>query len=238
MVANPSGKPVLEELDNWNLVFCDDFNARVIDPDAWTIYDSHGHDSERGPKSASLAIVDESVLTLRVAEIGGVFTGSGGRCKESELTYGRYLVRARYNHGDNTKAVGLLWPSEGWPPEIDFIEYSADDPMHEHVFFTNHYAIDNQMQHASLKLDSSKWHTFDVTWLPDGIRYRVDGALIATHTGHVPDVPMWLGLSNNLNRNGNRPDPGVVVDWDIDWVSVFSPTAARLRKAYAVAREH
>lgn len=231
-------KPIVTELPGWDLKFADDFDDAWLDTKSWTVYDTHGHESVRGAKSAKQIIVENSTATFRVSEIGGVWTGSGVQCVASKQVYGRYLVRARYGHG-NAKAVGLLWPSaSGWPPEVDFIEYDASDPLHEYVSFTNHYDTDNKMQHAKVKQDSTSFHTYECVWLPDGIRYRIDGVPIATHTGHVPDQEMWLGLSNNLNRNGSRPDPGTVIDWDIDWISVFTPSADRLRKAFAAIRDY
>lgn len=210
------------------LTWSDDFNA-PLDPNAYTVYDGAGR--ARGPKSRDLAIVHDGMLTLRATQLNGVWTGSGlNLSKVTTGVYGRYVIRMRYSAGFGAKAVALLWPTNGWPPEVDWAEFSASDASHTTNSLTNHYSAANKMQHAAERgVDFSTWHTVGLWWLPNELVFRLDGQTVFTITDHVPAQPMWVGLSNNLGRNGVLPDDSTPanVDFDIDYFHyyAYNPTA-------------
>lgn len=221
--------------------YVEDFNGTALNGDAWIAYNSPTSTKPQGPKCSCNAIVHDGMLTLRVAQVNGVWTGAGVYSKVVHSTYGRVAIRARYGHGYGAKAVALWWPeSKGtWPPEIDFMEYSASDANHSEDALTNHYGATNSQQHDYVRAtpgwhrfvmpsyDSSEWHTYAVDWEPDAITYSVDGVVVAVQAGHSPDIRMWLGMQNSLGRTAatkpNATTPAAV-DFDVDWVRFYAPT--------------
>lgn len=219
--ADPSGAGI-PSLPGWTLRFSDDFTGSAVNTAHWSVYNGnpHGHG---GPKSAKNAIVHDGMLTLRVTKLDGVWTGAGmSGAKSTTGTYGRFMVRARYSHGVGARATALLWPTTGWPPELDFLEFDARDPDHSKLMLTNHYNPDDEMQQAFIPGDYTEWHTFGVIWTPTSITYTLDGTVTARMIGHVPTARMWLGLANSLGNNvqPDRTTPDRV-DFDIDWVGYY-----------------
>jgi beta-glucanase (GH16 family) len=183
----------------------------------------HNPHSKHGPVLPSNVVVHHGMVSLRVARHNGVWSGAGMcACRATTGTYGTYLIRARYDHGLGTHAYALLWPVKGWPPEVDFMEFDARDPMHHQLVLTNHYSSANRMQHAFIPGDYSRWHTIGLQWTPTSLRYTLDGRTSAVMKGHVPHVPMWLGIANNIGTGAHpgarTPNP---VSLDIDWIAYY-----------------
>lgn len=215
----------------WHLAWFDDFlgNGRASLDSGYIFYHNPDPANPRGPKSDDLVLVRNSMLTLRVTQLNGVWTGSGINLKGVGVlsTYGKYEIRFRYGPGFGTKAVALTWPNDGtWPPEVDWLEFRADEASHNTLTLTNHYKPGNQMQHApSLHGDWTQWHTVGLEWTPDALRYTLDGAVTATQTGQVPQKDMWMDLTNNLGRSAaSKPNSSTpaVVDFDVDWVKFWT----------------
>jgi beta-glucanase (GH16 family) len=236
-VEDPSGMPPPTVGAPYTSSWVDDFTGDQVNRADWAVYDTRGTASPRGPKSASLTTVTGGVLTLRVARVGGVWTGSGVASRRLHFTYGEVLIRARYSRGYGAKAVALLWPEHGWPPEIDFFETDTTDPAHTRVGLTNHYSPADRMQHNYVTarpcwhcyplpgFNPADGHTYGVQWTRGGVTYTVDQQPVATQLGHAPRVRMWLGLSNNLGRgDAKRPDASTpsTVDFDVDWVDYLT----------------
>jgi beta-glucanase (GH16 family) len=221
--ANPSGVGI-PSVAGWNLKFADDFTGSSINTSAWGIYKNAN--SPRGPKYASNIVVHNGMATLKVTKVNGVWSGSGMcACRVTTGTYGMYLIRARFGHGLGVRATALLWPTSGWPPEVDFMEYDARDATHSELMLTNHYNAGGQtnlMQHAFIHGDYTTWHTIGLQWTPTMLKYTLDGQTTATMTGHVPSQPMWAGIANSLGNvikpNATTPDP---VNLDVDWFAYY-----------------
>jgi beta-glucanase (GH16 family) len=115
------------------LVFRDDFNGLSLDISKWGVYNG-------GSRRAANTFVSNGVLTLR-NQLSGSWTAAGlSSSRPLKQTYGRYVVRARFDRGYGIRAVALLWPAGGgWPPEIDFLEINANDPARTHNNLTNHF---------------------------------------------------------------------------------------------------
>jgi beta-glucanase (GH16 family) len=178
------------------------------------------------------------MLHLRVTKVEGTWMGAGVYSRKVHTTYGEVQVRARYDHGAGTKAVALMWPEVGWPPEIDFLETSTDAD-HSRNGLTTHYGTreDHGMQHDYVAAadgwhtdvipgyDSADWHTYGTIWTPDAVTYTVDGRTVAVQAGHAPDQRMWLGMQNGLGGTGPDASTPATVDFDVDWVQFASPSA-------------
>jgi beta-glucanase (GH16 family) len=102
------------------------------------------------------------------------------------------------------------------------MEYDARDPNHHQLMLTNHYSTANLMQHAFIPGDYRRWHTIGLQWTPTSLRYTLDGRTTAVMTGHVPHVPMWVGIANTLGSGAqpgaSTPNP---VNLDIDWFAYY-----------------
>ncbi len=75
------------------------------------------------------------------------------------------------------------------------------------------------------------FHTYRIEWLPDTVRWLVDGTVVRTETTLVPDKPMpvhfniWSGFPNwETSSPATQPVPTAVGDkqyiLDVDWVKV------------------
>ena len=216
--VSPSGAAI-PSLDGWRLKFGDNFTGGSVDSHAWSLYDG----GSGSPKAASNVKVHDGMVTLQVAKHGNAWSGAGMcGCRVTTGTYGTYLLRVRYDHGLGAHAYALMWPTHGWPPEVDFMEYDARDSTHHLLMLTNHYSSANLMQHAFIPGDYRKWHTIGLEWTPTELRYTLDGRTTEVMKGHVPHQPMWVGIANSL---GNQVRPGATtpnpVDLDIDWFAYY-----------------
>jgi beta-glucanase (GH16 family) len=151
---------------------------------------------------------------------GGISMG-----RSLNQTYGAWSFRFRMDPGVGVKMCALLWPRQGWPPEIDFAESSSADANRRGLSSTLHYGSSNSMLHRHLAVDYSAWHTMAVRWTPRRISYRLDGHMWATVTSHIPDKPMHLGIQTTVglsNGNGQVPDSTTPahVGLHIAWVRV------------------
>jgi beta-glucanase (GH16 family) len=213
----------------WQPAWIDDFDGTAINNASWAVYNSkHTHDP-RGQKLASNVLVHDGEATLRTTKLNGVWT-TAGMCsaKATTGTYGKYLVRARFDHGYGVKAVALLWPEGNtWPPEVDFMEYDARDADHSKLMLTNHFRPQNSMQQAFVPGDYTQWHTFGVVWRPDLLKYTIDGKVVATMAGHIPTKNMWLGLQTAIGRQ-EKPNSSTpaTVNLDVDWVAYYTAPAS------------
>ncbi len=207
---------------SWQLRFRDDFNGTAINRDNWCVFDGPGNG--HGPRSAKNVLVHDGMLTLRTTQIGGVWTGAGV-CAPGATTqiYGKYLMRMRIDKAYGTRATALLWPTVGFPPEIDFYEIEATDGDRLTNLLTNHYKPGDTMEHARIPGSYSAWHVIGVEWTPTAIRFTMDGKVTATMTEHVPSQKMWLGMVTGVGKDDHGPNASTpaYVDYDIDWVKVY-----------------
>ncbi len=207
-------------------VFSDDFTGTAIDKTQWTVYDnptgSLGH-------SAKNVVVHDGMLTLKTAYDAtvGKFT-TGGLClcpsKGSRAqTYGEWDIRARVSAGDS-RALAMLWPMQGWPPEIDFMEMGGQGAqgLRQQNTQSLHYDVDNKMIHSNELADFTQWHTIGVQWGPGFLRYLLDGQVASTIVQpYVPSQLMRLGLATAPLIGGVTTQP---VNYDIDWVKDYNFT--------------
>ena len=207
---------------SWQLRFRDDFNGTAINRDHWCVFDGPGNG--HGPRSAKNVLVHDGMLTLRTRPIKNIWTGAGVcASKATTQIYGKYLMRVRIDKGYGVRATALLWPTVGFPPEIDFYEIEATDGRRHTNLLTNHYKPGNQMQHARVPGSYSAWHVVGVEWAPKAIRFTMDGKVTAMMTGHVPSQKMWLGMVTGVGNGDHAPNATTPdhVDFNIDWVKVY-----------------
>lgn len=105
------------------------------------------------------------------ADVGPTFTLAG------------HEILARIRGIGNGKAASMIWPSNGWPWEVDFAEWFPGSGS-QWATARNHKQLrgDQGAVHQLVsitKVDRTQWHTYGVEFLGSGrvtgIRYTVDG---------------------------------------------------------------
>ena len=212
--AATGGKATISQVTGgpWRQVFFDDFSDGVQSA-RWGEYlgqpggnpDGYWHPSH---VAASNGIA--RLETYRDSDLGNRWA-SGGMSSAVGLTqtYGRWEVRFRFDPGYGVGGVILLWPEEGWPPEIDIYENGGEITDRRGMSATLHYSPSNQtIQRYLPNTDFSAWHTVGVEWTPGRIVYLVDGSPWGSLTGsEVPDQPMWLAVQTATGRCGDHYAP-------------------------------
>jgi beta-glucanase (GH16 family) len=207
-------------------IFTANFNG-ALNRQIWTVYD--GRPSCCASLWAPSAVTTSGgVLTIDASQdpASGQWTSGGISMGRSiNQTYGAWSFRFRMDPGVGVKMCALLWPRQGWPPEIDFAESSSADASRRQLSSTLHYGASNTMLQHHLAVNYAAWHTLAVRWTPHRISYRIDGHMWATVTGHIPAQPMHLGIQTTVglsNGNGQVPDSTTPahVGLHIAWVRV------------------
>ncbi|HET9691968.1 MAG TPA: glycoside hydrolase family 16 protein [Acidimicrobiales bacterium] len=230
-----SGAGRLPEPSGWRLTTYDDFSGARLDRSIWwgAYTGEPGGDPAAWWDPSHVATDDGLVLrTSRAMTPRGERWVSGGigEVDSRAQVYGRYLVHMRTSPGLGISTVALLFPAAGWPPEIDFYE-DGTTVSRTSTTATLHHGSANHLEQRTLSgIDLTRWHTFGVDWLPDQLRFTVDGRTWAVITGSaVPHVPMTLDLQTQaLTCTGSQPvcpdraTPALVVA-QVGWVAIYSP---------------
>ena len=139
------------------------------------------------------------------------------------MTYGAYFVRSRVT-GPGPTIVELLWPTVGWPPEIDF---SETDGTTQSVSATDVWASNGGQQQSHLDVDMTQWHTWGVVWTPTSILYTVDGNVWGQFdtASEISHQPMTLNLQQQTWCSTNYACPTAAQSAQIDWIAEYSPIA-------------
>jgi len=121
----------------------------------------------------------------------GRFVTGGMMLNSVAQTYGRYAVRAKFDRSTTIQHAMLLWPTSGWPPEVDF----SEGPTSQGVMATSHWSGANSQIHAFKRVDMTQWHTYGVAWTPTSLTYTIDGVTWSRMTGAaVPHQAMRLAI--------------------------------------------
>lgn len=206
-------------------IFTDDFDGTAMNRTNWAVYNN-----ANTPKAhlASNVVVHDGMVTLQTkydSALGKWTTAGMCLCLNRSLrqTYGEWEMRARVSAGDS-RAVALLWPTTGWPPEVDFMEMGGEDVQGTRQLntMTVHYGprSQNNMIHSSETGDFTQWHTIGVQWSPGVIRYLLDGQVTRTVASpNVPNQQMWFGVQTSPEAAAK---PTVPVNFDMDWVKEYA----------------
>lgn len=128
---------------------------------------------------------------LRGYQDGGRFVTGGFMLNSIAQTYGKYVVRAKFDRSSTVEHCMLLWPTSGWPPEVDF----SEGPTSKGVMATSHWSSSNSQMHAFKQVDMTQWHTYGVEWTPTRLLFTVDGTAWASMGGSaVPHQTMKLAV--------------------------------------------
>jgi Glycosyl hydrolases family 16 len=195
----------------WQLVASDEFNGSGLSGN-WGPYEGAGHDGN-GRRVASAINVSGGIMTMS----GDAAGNTGGMSWNDNQTYGKWEVRARMPRGDdNYHPVLLLWPQDGWPPEVDFSETTAAS---NGTNFYLHYSSSNQQVSASRDMDITQWHNYAVEWVAGRVTGYIDGVkwFESTDGNTVPNQPMHLAIQLD-NFGGGSMQP---TQMQVDYVRIY-----------------
>lgn len=148
-------------------------------------------------------------------------------------TYGRYEARIRTNAGYGSSPVALLWPTWGWPPEIDYYEFDPRTGDRSQLMMTTHYGTDggagHRLSQRFINGDFTQWHTVAVEWTPWRLDYFLDGQLVKAERDwwKIPNRRMFPTFQTHVVRNAagampsNNPD-GSNPEMEIDYLKVWA----------------
>jgi outer membrane protein OmpA-like peptidoglycan-associated protein len=149
---------------------------------------------------------------------------SGGLCQcESAKTYGAYFVRSRVT-GPGPTVVELLWPTVGWPPEIDFNETAG---VTNGTSATVIWGASGGQSQVQLNIDMTQWHTWGVIWTSTSVIYTVDGRVWGSFDvpSQIPHQPMTLHLQQQTWCTSNFACPTSPQSTQVDWVAEYTAQA-------------
>jgi beta-glucanase (GH16 family) len=148
---------------------------------------------------------------------------TGGLCQCGEpQTYGAYFVRSRLT-GAGPTGVELLFPTSGWPPEIDFNETGGGITSSTATNIWAASGSSRSQSQSQLSIDMTQWHTWGVIWTPTSITYTVDGRAWGTFTvaSEVPSQPMTLDLQQQTWCSSGWACPATPQSMQVDWVAEY-----------------
>jgi len=157
----------------------------------WGKYDGQPASTSYSLWSASHVVAYNGVAMLRGYYSSGRYLTGGMMLNSIAQTYGKYVVRARFDRSASVQHAMLLWPTSGWPPEVDF----SEGPTSKGVMATSHWGSGNYQMHAFKQIDMTRWHTYGVEWTPTRLLFTIDGAAWAAMGGSaVPKQAMKLAI--------------------------------------------
>jgi beta-glucanase (GH16 family) len=228
-------QPVAEQ---WREVFHDDFTEpAAMFPgatysDRWDVYpdgwpDSTGHGTYMPSRVLS---VHDGALDWWVRTEDGAHLVAAAVAKGLNLTYGRYAVRFRADFNQHGyKIAFLLWPdSENWADgEINFPEGNLTTTIEGY----SHCVGDPTVNCLAVVTDATftDWHTATIEWLPDDVKFYLDGALIGATTDRVPSQPMhWVLQAETNTYPGDEPPDDAAGHVYLDWATAWVPEQTSL----------
>jgi beta-glucanase (GH16 family) len=228
-VAMPTG-----DIPGWHQVFADDFTGSALDSSKWRLYWGQPGGDPGGwfdPAHVSVSGGQMVLAGYRDPADGGKWATAGVSSSPGLVqTYGKYLVRFRFDSGVGIAHAILLWPGDNsWPPEIDFSEDNGAN--RQTTYATLHYGANNTQVQRKVAVDLTQWHTLGVEWTPGRLVYTLDGKPWSTVTGpQVPAVPMTLDIQTQAWACGtstweqcpNATTPAHV-NLYVDWVVAYAP---------------
>jgi beta-glucanase (GH16 family) len=218
---------------HWQLAATEDFDAG-LDPTRWTPYSGVPGCCPDTVWSPDQVRVHDGKLTLRASpDDQGVWAsaGVGGwNWDEGTRLYGRWDARVRMDVGGGVSATALLWPTSGWPPEVNYFEIFNQWANRDRMAVTTHYTEDQapNLSQWIVHADFTRWHVVSVRWTPQRLLYVVDGrrVLIESNPDRIPRTEMWPAFQTHVHRLSDGQFPELIpgqqsIRMQVDWVRVF-----------------
>jgi|GEM_PF-870623 len=236
----------------YKLVFYDDFEGDTLDASKWNYGypwgngKTHNHRAYCVPENV---IVKDGLLTIvgenkKHPESRGATAKFDGKTLSVDFTSGAINTNGKYhfNYGyieARLKVAGGkgMWPAfwmlgNGWPPEIDIMEYLGSKPTQyvTNVHFKKADGSGNGSHYntpdAGVDL-SEDFHVYAIEWTPNYMKWYLDGKQVGTTFTNKQMIAtqknMYIIL--NLAIGGWDGDPDETTKWpayyQCDWVRVW-----------------
>jgi hypothetical protein len=215
--------PLANALPGYQQSYVTDFTGSRL-PSGWSTFAGSPGGDPGTRWEASQVVVGNGLLQLNAtydSNLNEWVTGGTCDCSSSQ-TYGAYFVRSRMT-GPGPTVVELLWPAGGypWPPEIDFNETYGPTVT---SMATVHYGAGNSVDHRSLTIDMTQWHTWGVVWSPSAITYVVDGKVwaVVNASSEIPSKPMTLDIQQQTWCSAGFACPTAPQSTLVDWAAIYT----------------
>ncbi len=196
----PDACASLENIDDWQPVWCDEFDYEGLpNSDLWS-YDTGGGGWGNGESQyytnadSDNAYVSDGTLkitALKESYMGSEYTSARlVSTNKGDWLYGKIQVRAKLPSGDGTwPAIWMLptdWEYGGWPysGEIDIMEHVGSDPYK--VYGTIHtgaynHNLGTQIGYSkTVNTAETEFHVYELEWEPGHMEVFVDGVSYGT----------------------------------------------------------
>lgn len=205
--------------------FSDTFSGGTLDASKWFVDTGRAPGNIAGANNGTLSAkhVDLSTgmlrLTLTQSVSGALATSVGAEIRSKQLFgYGTYVWIARAAStsptpkgagsavsGTVTDVFNFINDSES---EIDF-EYQGQTPST--LEMTNYSTVSkSQSTSTTVSEADSGFHEYKYVWSAAKIEFYVDGALVSTHTEHIPSAPAAVMV--NLWGTNSTSFGGIATD--------------------------
>ncbi len=223
--SEPSGEapPASTALAGYQLSYINDFTGSTL-PAGWSTF-SGVPGGDQGSLWAPSHVTDSGGMLQLNAYQDPAFNNAwvtGGISQSGVAhTYGAYFVRSKLT-GAGPSQVEMLWPTVGWPPEIDFNETTYSGITG--TVATDHYDANNDQINLPLTIDMTQWHTWGVIWSPSSIIFTVDGNEWGSVTvpSEIPDQPMTLDITQQTWCTWGFDCPSAPQSTQVDWVAEYT----------------
>lgn len=214
--------PGVSALAGYHRVYMTDFVGGAL-PSGWDVFTGTPSGDPGGQWGQGHVSVEDGLLDLSTWQdpVYGNEWVSGGLSQATGTVYGAFFVRSRMT-GPGPTQVEMLWPLQGWPPEIDFDEtYGPVDQS----MATDHFTPANLQIHRVVAVNMEQWHTWGVIWTPTRITYTLDGRVWGTVTdpAAIPHQPMSLHIQQQTWCSSNFACPSTTESTLVDWVAEYAP---------------
>jgi beta-glucanase (GH16 family) len=178
--------------------FTDDFDS--YNPTLWHLADgwANGDPFDCGWEATSV-FVNGGVMSLQINDLDCPCSGrpyaSGEYRSNGHYQYGTYTVRMKAVDYDGVVSSFFIYtgPSEGNPwDEIDIEIIGKDTTKLQTNYYTN--GVGGHEGYINLGFDAAAdFHTYSIEWMPDSIKWYVDGELKLTENGSHGALPTTPG---------------------------------------------
>lgn len=236
IIRNETKKEEKEIYETYKLIWKDEFNYEKLDTTKWTA------------KNQNLSFESDNLVLISEKKFydNDDWKINSGLIRSKDkfyFTYGYIEMRAKVTKGNGLLSALWLTGQNGWPPEIDIMEYLGVEP--DSIYMTLHCnpnedatcegvyksGEDRQLGTKYILGDwSLDYHIYSIEWTPESIIWFIDDVEVYNVTTGVPKDPMYIVLSICAHNCGDgwsertdktTPNPA---KFYIDYVKVYTKT--------------